>query len=165
MKSPHLLLASGNARRLKKELTGVLGPEALEAIEREIRENVRGLLRLGEKHLSFADGLAARDWRQAVSRSYYACYAVSRALRLEVDGYYSTESADHKRVGELPSDFPNRARLKNQLATLREDRNLADYDHTATPGDLVFPVSDAMEIARDLTNHAKQYLVARGVQL
>jgi hypothetical protein len=165
MKSPHLLLASGNARKLKSELAGVLPAAALDAIETEIRENVKGLYRLGVRHFSFASGPACKDWRQCISRLYYACYAVSRSVRLEVHGHYSRESDDHKRVGDLPGDFPKREQFKNQLDTLREDRNLSDYDHTGTDKDLVFSVADATAIAQDLLDEAKRYLLARGVTL
>jgi hypothetical protein len=165
MKSPHLLLASGSPRKLKAELAGILPAGALAAIEDEIRENVRGLYRLGLRHFAFASGPACKDWRQCVSRLYYACYAVSRSLRLEVQGQYSRESDDHKRVGLLPDNFPKREQFKNQLDALREDRNLADYDHTGTDKDLVFSVADATAIAQDFIDEAKKYLLAQGVTL
>lgn len=163
MKSPHLLLAGGNSRKLKKELAGVLTAAALDAIEAEIRRNVIDLFALGLSHMTFATNAARRDWRQCVSRLYYACYAFSRAVRLEVDGHFTTDSTDHKKVGELPADFLQRERFKNQLLSLREDRNLADYDHTAVERDLVYPVADAIALAQEFQNEARQYLATRGV--
>ena len=115
LKSPHLLLAGGNPRRLKNELAGLLNAAALDAIEAEIRRNVIQLLGLGLSHLAFATNAARKDWRQCVSRLYYACYACSRSVRLEVEGRFTTDSTDHKKVGELPADFPERERFKNQL--------------------------------------------------
>jgi hypothetical protein len=163
LRSPHLLLAGGNSRKLKNELAGVLTAAALDAIEAEIRRNVIELFGLGLSHLTFATSAARKDWRQCVSRLYYACYAFSRSVRLEVEGHFTTDSTDHKKVGELPAGFPQRERFKNQLLSLREDRNLADYDHTAVEGDLVYPVADAIALAQEFQNEARQYLATRGV--
>ncbi len=163
MKSPHLLLACGNPRRLKNELAGVLTAGALDAIEAEIRRNVVDLLWLGRSHQAFATTAARKDWRQCISRLYYACYSASRSVRLEVEGHFTTESGDHKRIGDLPADFPRREEFKNQLLSLREDRNLADYDHTAVEGDLVFPVDDAIALVQSFLDETRKYLAARGV--
>ena len=165
MKSPHLLLASGNARKLMTELAGLLPPATIAIIEADIRRNVKELFHLGDAHRAFASGSARRDWRQCISRLYYGCYSASRALRLEVSGHFTTDSSDHKNIGLLPSGFPRREQFKNQLDTLREDRNLADYDHTAVEADLVIPVPDAIAIAQDFMQEAKTYLVSRGVTL
>src|ERR1019366_6218890 len=161
MKSPHLLLASGNPRKLKVELTGILPATALAAIEADIHRNVKELFRLGGSHRAFAAGAARRDWRQCTSRLYFGCYAASRALRLEVSGHFATESSDHKKIGDLPTDFPRREQFKSQLLNLREDRNLADYDHTAEEADLVIPVVDAIAIAEDFFREASNYLTTR----
>jgi hypothetical protein len=147
------------------ELAGLLPAATIAIIEADIRRNVKELIYLGDGHRVFASGPARRDWRQCMSRLYYACYAASRALRLEVSGHFTTESSDHKNVGELPSDFPRREQFKNQLETLRGDRNLADYDHTAVEADLVIPVADAIAIAQDFLQEARNYLVTRGVTL
>jgi hypothetical protein len=165
LKSPHLLLASGNARKLKAELVAVLPPEALDTLEAEIHRNVREIVQLGILHLDFAVALTRKDWRHCVSRLYYACYAASRAIRLEVHGHFLTESGDHRRIGDLPDDFPRREEFKNQLLSLREDRNLADYDHTSAETDLVFSFADARAFAADFLNETKGYLVARGVTI
>jgi uncharacterized protein (UPF0332 family) len=165
VKSPHLLLASTNPRRLKAELSGILETTALDAIEGEIRHNVRGLFRLALRHFSFATGPATSDWRQAVSRLYYAAYAASRAIRLEVDGHYTTEPEDHRRVGDLPNSFTKREQFKNQLEALREDRNLADYDHSATEKELIFSVDEATDIVKEFLELARRYLGERGAAL
>lgn len=165
MKSPHLLLASGNPRKLKNELGGILSNAALTTIEGEIRRNVSLLFHLGLAHHAFAIGAARKDWRQCVSRLYYASYAASRAVRLEVDGHFTTEPTDHKRIGDLPNDFPRREQFRNQLASLRDDRNLADYDHTAAEADLVFSVIDATVVAQGFLDEVRKYLTARGLAL
>jgi hypothetical protein len=85
---------------------------------------------------SFAARQNNRWWRQKISRLYYGAYNVSRAVRLCVSGEFSDDSTDHKRIGDLPADFPNQALYKNRLNSLRDDRNLCDYDHTARAADL-----------------------------
>ena len=131
MKSPHLLRAAPNVRKLKDNLINVVTADAISAIETEIRTNVAQLYALGLNHYYFAARQNNRSWRQKISRLYYAAYNVSRAVRLCVSGEYSIDSSDHKKIDTLPDDFPNRNRYANRLTVLRDDRNLCDYDHTA----------------------------------
>lgn len=164
VKPPHILQASGNVRRLKENLVTVVDGNALDAIEREIRVNAAQLFRLGHRHYSFALKQEGRSWRQRVSRLYYGAYNISRAVRLFVNGDYSVDSIDHKKVVALPDDFPNRNRYKNQLASLREDRNTCDYDHAASRADLILGVDEATELVRDFVRDASKYLRERGVK-
>src|SRR5687767_2840594 len=109
MKEPHLLRASGNPRSIKRNLVTVVSADALDAIESEIARNARGLLALADDHLDHALRFRKKvGWRQAVSRLYYAGYNAFRATRLYVDGHYSTDGSDHKRLSTLPDDFPDR---------------------------------------------------------
>lgn len=165
MKSPHLLRASSNVHRLKENLTRILDANALAAIDDEISANVTQLYGLGRSHFSFAARQNNRSWRQKVSRLYYAAYNVSRAVRLWVNGEYSTESTDHKKIENLPNDFPQKNKYANQLAVLRDDRNLCDYDHTVGRGDLVLSVDDSLALVDGFLNDARAYLKQRGVSL
>jgi hypothetical protein len=165
MREPHLLLAGSNPRRLKQNLAAILPPASLDAIELAIRANVKGLFDLGETHYAFACSHGRKYWRQCTSRLYFGSYAVYRSVRLEVDGHYSTESSEHRRVGDMPADFLKREQFRNQLTALREDRKLADYDHTATESDLVRPVADAILTVEDFLATARSYLTNRGVTL
>jgi hypothetical protein len=162
-KSPHLLLAAGNVRKLHTNLVDVLQQNALDAIEAEIDANVAQLYSLGRSHFLFAIRQGNRDWRQKISRLYYAGYNVSRAIRLCVSGEYSTEVSDHKKIDALPDDFPDRNTYANRLAVLREDRNVCDYDHVASRGDLVWGVEESVEILDKFLRAAKKYLRGRGV--
>jgi hypothetical protein len=162
-KSPHLLLAAANVRRLHSNLVDVLERAALDAIETEIHVNVGQLYSLGRSHFLFANRQGNRDWRQKISRFYYAAYNVSRAVRLCVNGEYSTDASDHKKIEVLPDDFPDKNTYANRLAVLREDRNLCDYDHVANRGDLVWSVEDSAEIVEKFLRDAKKYLRDRGV--
>jgi hypothetical protein len=164
-KSPHLLLAGGNVRKLQTNLVTVLNRAAIDAIEAEIHTNVAELFKLGRKHYLFARRQANRDWRQKVSRLYYGAYNVSRSVRLCTQGDYSVESADHKKIDAVPDDFPNKNTYANRLGVLREDRNLCDYDHTATQVDLILGVEDSLQLVDGFLRDAKRYLKGRGVKL
>jgi hypothetical protein len=165
MKTPHLLHAGGNARKLKENLVGVVDAAAIAAIQAEIHANVSQLYALGQSHYFFAIRQNNRAWRQKISRLYYGTYNVSRAIRLCVSGEYSTESSDHKKIESLPGDFPNQNTYANRLRALREDRNLCDYDHTAKITDLVVGMYDSIELAQQFLKDAKSYLNQQGVKI
>ena len=165
MKSPHLLRAGANARRLKDNLVTVVDASAISAIEAEICTNAAQLFALGRSHYSFAARQNNRSWRQKISRLYYAAYNVSRAVRLCVSGEYSTDSADHKKIENLPDDFPNKHSYANRLGVLRDDRNLCDYDHTTRLNDLVIGVDDSLALTESFVRDARGYLRRRGVNV
>lgn len=161
-KPPHLLLAAANVRKLHSNLVSVLEQAALDAIESEIHVNIGQLYALGRSHFLFAKRQDNRDWRQKISRFYYAAYNVSRAVRLSVNGEYSSDASDHKRIELFPDDFPDKNTYANRLANLREDRNLCDYDHVASRNDLVWSVEDSAEIVERFLRDARKYLRSRG---
>jgi hypothetical protein len=165
MKSPHLLRAATNVRQLQHNLVNVVDTHAIGAIETEICMNVAQLYRLGRNHYSFAIRQHNRSWRQKISRLYYAAYNISRAVRLCVNGEFSEDSSDHKKIGVLPADFPNQATYANRLSVLRDDRNLCDYDHTAILADLVIQIDDSAELVESLLRDARSYLLQRGVTI
>lgn len=164
MKPPHILLLNKNVAELKKHLAGILSKKSTRAFDTAVRENVIQLFRLGEQHYTFSQAIAAQHWRQIVSRSYYAAYNVSKAVRLAVNGHYSQEVKDHEKVGDLPDDFPNKNIYANKLRLLRDDRNLCDYDHTAVQADLGTTSSDTLILVGDLIGDARKYLRARNVR-
>jgi hypothetical protein len=165
MKSPHLLRAAGNVRRLKDNLVTVVDTIAISAIETEICANAAQLYALGRSHYHFAVRQNNRSWRQKISRLYYGAYNASRAVRLCVTGEYSVDSTDHKKIEILPDDFPNKNSYGNRLGVLREDRNLCDYDHTAKLADLVVGVNDAADLVERFLKDAGNYLRRRGVRI
>ncbi len=165
MKPPHILLLNKNVGELKKHLAGILSKKSTRAFDTAVRENVIQLFKLAEQHHTFAQAIAAKHWRQIVSRSYYAAYNVSKAIRLAANGYYSQEAKDHEKVGDLPQDFPNRNIYANRLRLLRDDRNLCDYDHTAVQAELGSTSADTLNFVSDLIADAKQYLRACNVRV
>lgn len=162
MKTPHLLNL-GNPRKVKENLSGLLDAAALQLIESEIELNARGLLALARNQYRFALRQTRPNWRQQVSRLYYAGYNASRAVRLYVHGEYSTDVKDHQRFDKLPNDLPNRARYANQFAVLREDRNACDYDHLFMAGDLALGTQAATELVRDFLDDIVVYLRNSGL--
>jgi len=165
MKSPHLLRAGANIRRVKDNLVNVVDARAIAAIEAEICANVSQLYSLGRTHYHFAMRQNNRSWRQKTSRLYYAAYNVSRAVRLCVNGDYSVDISDHKKIDALPDNFPNRNTYINRLGVLRDDRNLCDYDHTAKLSDLVMGINETVELVTQFLKDAQGYLRQRGVSL
>ena len=164
MKSPHLLLA-GNAQRVRANLVSILDALGLAAIDKEITLNAARMYDLALQHYKFAAQLPGPTWRHKISRLYYAAYHVSRCLRFMTSGEYCQEVTDHKKVDDLPQDLPNRATYANRLTALRDDRNLADYDHTATEAELVIPVAEATALVEQLLGDARSYLKARKVPI
>lgn len=158
-------LKAGNPRRIAILYSAVLSNDSRQRIENELNEHVLGLFELGVTHFKFAERLRSSEWRQQISRYYYACYNASKALRFFSDGNFSAEVADHKKVGELPDDFPERDRFKLNLETMRTDRNTSDYDHIAGVDDLLSTPTDIALTTRDFLNTVKDYCLARGLPL
>jgi hypothetical protein len=165
MKEPHILLLNKNVAELRKQLVGILSARSVRALDAEIKVNVIQLFKLGDEHYRFASTLHNLHWRQIISRSYYAAYNISKAVRLMVNGSYSKETKDHENVGQLPDDFPNKNTYANRLRILRDDRNLCDYDHTATEGDLAFPVADYLKLVDDFIIDTRKYLKSRRIKV
>lgn len=165
LKSPHLLLAGANCRRLRENIAHLLDPAAVARIDAEIDRNVAALFRLARQHFGFARGLEPRQWRQKVSRLYFAGHNANRSIRLCVKGEYSTESSDHQKISQFPDDFPRRAEYGTRLVTLRSDRNLCDYDHAARRRDLIISPNEALELIRDLLADTRGFLKARGISV
>jgi hypothetical protein len=81
------------------------------------------------------------------------------------DGTYKTDVSDHKNIDSLPPGFPNHSTYGNQLATLRDDRNLSDYDHEAIESDLIITVQDAEQLVSQFISDSKAFLISKGVTL
>lgn len=160
---PHLLLATPNPLRMISNLTHLLNSAELAKLEGELNQNVIALFELGESHLMFATALSVNEWRQKISRLYYAVYNVRRAVVLKHSGGFSTDSSDHKSVDQLPDAIQNKQSHITNLKTLREDRNLADYSHLAVVADLVLSPSDAQTFSNNFVTDCRQFLLQNGL--
>jgi hypothetical protein len=165
LKAPHLLLASSNPLKLRANLAHIVTPAALRRIDSELNRNVIALFRLGETHFDFAHSLPPTQWRQKISRCYYGAYNIQRAVRLRYEGGFSTDTTDHRQIGQLPDLFPDRARYAVSLVALREDRNLADYSHDSVASDLVLSVADADALVQSFASDSLNFLRGQGVTI
>ncbi len=165
IKSPHILQASSNTRKMLENLRHFLDTSACNAIQQEIDKNVKALFLLGEEHFQFAKQTPKKLWRQRISRLYYGAYNVRRAVVLHNDGIYRTDASDHKNMHNIPDTFPNKDKYKIQLVTLRDDRNLADYDHDAGEPDLILSQDTAETLVADFIKDARNFLKNRGVNV
>jgi hypothetical protein len=65
-------------------------------------------MHLAEEHLEDAKAaLHTQKKRMVYSRSYYAAYNASKAVRYLVYGAVSRASDDHRQASDLPDDFPH----------------------------------------------------------
>lgn len=158
-------LNAGNPGKIATAYARFLAPAEVQKIRNEARLHVAGMYELGVVHYRFAISVSRPQWRQKISRLYYASYNVSKAVRFDNDGNHSTDPKDHSKVGQLPNGFPNKARYENELKTLREDRNSCDYDHMVKAGDLVNTSPHYASLVRAFMLDAYTYLSGRGVAL
>jgi HEPN domain len=117
-------------------------------------------LKLAIRHLADARASQKKRSRRAVlSRSYYAVYNASKAVRYIVNGSVSLRGDDHQKAVELPDDFPNVQNWAVDINRLREHRLIADYDGwAATPTELSLTSKKSLELAQSFIVEAKQYL-------
>jgi hypothetical protein len=164
LNSSHLLQASSNPMKMITHLSHLLEPQEIAKLTTELDRNVVALFALGLSHFNFAKKLSSSsEWRQRTSRLYYGVYNVRRAVVLKHDGGFSTDSSDHQKIDQLPAELPNRESHINNLKSLRADRNLADYSHLSTVGDLVINPNDALDFSSKFINDCRDFLSTKGV--
>jgi len=155
----------GNPKKIVGILDGLLEPDQIDLINLQQKLQAKAMFDLGLSHFRFGRSLNKSHWRQRVSRFYYGAYNGSKAVRYLVDGAHSTDSSDHKNVGNLPTDFPVRETYNARLKELREDRNKCDYGHTTRARDLFISQTEAEELTGDFLRHTLEYLNQRGLDL
>lgn len=165
LNTPHILLASSNPSKMLTNLAHILNEAELKKLRAEVDNNVIALFRLGYEHFIFARALPDKNWRQKVSRCYYGAYNVRRAVALNHNGSFSTDSSDHKNVDQIPAEVSNSESHKIGLRDLREDRNLADYSHMATQSDLVKTVLQITEFTEQFVADCKTHLETKGITI
>jgi len=165
LKEPSILLAASNCQKMIRNLEHLLDQPAVDALQQEVRRNVIQLFRLGDHQFQFATSIDNKHWRQKVSRFYYAAYNIRRAIALNASGHFAMDVKDHKRIGEFPDDFPNSNTFATGLEGLRDDRNLADYNHDATENDLLKVPGDVETLVTAFRTEAHKYLTDRGITL
>lgn len=162
---PHVLLASSNPQKLINNLKGILTDVELQKIQNAVNTDIKGLFSLGISHHSFAQKIEKLEWRQRVSRLYYAAYNIKRAIQLSDSGVYSTDSSDHQKIDDLPNSLTNAATYKSKLKNMRDDRNLADYSHLGTESDLLIKPDDMQLLVSDFIKDSEKFLSDKGIDL
>ena len=165
LSTPHLLLAAANPLKLILNLNHLLTAQELLKLTVELNANVAALFALGLDHFNFASTLTDANWRQKISRLYYGVYNVRRAVTLKHSGGFSTDSTDHKNIDQLPSGLNNRESHLNNLRDLREDRNLADYSHSAVIANLVITPDAALVFSIQFIADCRQFLNQNGLNI
>jgi len=117
-------------------------------------------LRLAFEHLEDAKAaLTSRCDRSSYSRSYYAAYNASKAIRYVVEGAVSLKGDDHQRASELPDDFPDVAKWASAITLLYEHRLRADYENwTSTRAELSLTPAETVLLAEQFIANALGYL-------
>jgi len=148
-----------NHRELTRNLTtiGIPAPDVLEYA----KQLSKCWFTLAEEHLNEASAaLAANCGRAVFSRSYYAAYNASKAMRYIANGTVSVNADDHaKASADLPSNFPNVAQWAQDITRLYEHRLRADYDNwsdTATNNTLT--PADAIALAGAFINEVRAHV-------
>jgi hypothetical protein len=163
MPDDEVLLLRLNPQKVMRCLASILDQSQIDLIQAELNRNARQLHKLAQAHLRAARQITGQNcWRQQVSRGYYACYSMSKAVRLAVNGYYSTKADDHEKVGSLPDDFPSLNGWTDLLTKFRGDRNMADYDHSGSPRNLELSPADYLNKAAEFLSVSRAYLKGRG---
>jgi len=163
-----LILDVGNHAKILNLLSQMAGGANLSWYNDRVHAVARQWLLLAYQHLHIARQLVGkpRHWRAAVSRSYYAAYNASRSVRYVVRGQIRLDGEDHQAVGDLPDDFPLKAKWSTFLTDLRKDRNIADYD--AWPGirgSLSLEPTRSFSSAQEFVKTSRAYLRGRGIQI
>jgi hypothetical protein len=74
------------------------------------------------------------------------------------------DAEDHKLVGDLPDDFPQKDDWSTFLVEMRLDRNIADYEPwDGTRALLVRTPQESVERAKEFLNESKAFLRTRGL--
>ena len=84
---------------------------------------------LARIHLKDAKRCCSKEsQRSFYSRSYYAGYNASKAVRYLAVGTVSGSGDDHQKVSDLPTDFPENEKWGSFLRELYKHRLISDYD-------------------------------------
>jgi uncharacterized protein (UPF0332 family) len=117
-------------------------------------------LALAHEHLADAEvALQAGRNRMTFSRSYYAAYNASKAIRYIVSGAVSLKGDDHHKASDLPNDFPSVDKWAEMIPKLYEHRLFSDYDNwLATQSAHSLTAQQAFELAKEFLSATKSYL-------
>lgn len=141
---------------------GLLGSRDAAALVESYAEYIASRwAKLGVSHLNEAKkAMAAKMTRAVYSRSYYACYNLSKAVRFLSEGSVSLKGDDHQKAPDLPEDFPDRDKVSRGVTDLYQCRLIADYDNWTGYGGRSYSLSvtDAINFSDYFTQLARSVL-------
>jgi HEPN domain-containing protein len=112
---------TGNHGLFREKLRQLDQAEAAEAVGRHSVYVGLCWFRLALEHLEDANhSFNGGRNRSTHSRSYYAAYNASKAVRYIVDGAVSLKGDDHHKASDLPDDFPDVDRWSEEVTKLYE---------------------------------------------
>lgn len=149
-----------NHAEFKQRLTKLKLTSDFSVLDAAVASVVRSWFQLARQH---ADELAKLDPAQlpraVYSRSYYAAYNASKAVRYMSRGIVSLRGDDHRAVSELPDSFPNVAHWARSLQLLYEHRLRADYDNwTQTSSEHILKPEECVKLAQDFLVASEKFL-------
>jgi hypothetical protein len=151
-----------NHAEFKATLVSLTMNGDLPILESHVHAVARRWFELARMH--YADASAADagvNPRSVYSRTYYAAYNASKAVRYVVRGSVSLRGDDHKKVAELPGSFPDVDSWASKLPLLYEHRLRADYDNwSGTAAENVLAPADCVAIAAEFLKAAEEFLLA-----
>lgn len=150
-----------NHAEFKATLVSLTMNADLPILESQVHAVARKWFELARVHYLDASAADAElNPRSVYSRTYYAAYNASKAVRYVVQGFVSLRGDDHKKVADLPGGFPDVDSWVSKLPLLYEHRLRADYDNWSdTASENVLAPADCLAIAADFLKAAEQFLL------
>jgi len=151
-----------NHAEFKATLVSLAMNGDLPVLQSHVHAVARKWFELARMHYADANAVdAGKNPRSVYSRAYYAAYSASKAVRYVVRGFVSLRGDDHKRVADLPSNFPDVDAWVAKLPLLYEHRLRADYDNWSdTAVENVLSPKDCLATAAGFLKAAEGFLLA-----
>ena len=152
-----------NHAQFKATLVSLTMAGDLHVLDGHVFAVARKWFELGRIHEADASCLdAGKHPRSVYSRSYYAAYNASKAVRYVVRGAVSLTGDDHRKVADLPDSFPDVNSWVSKLQLLYEHRLRADYDNWSNTGseNLLSPEA-CLATAKEFLKVAADFLLTK----
>lgn len=150
-----------NHAEFKATLVSLTMNGDLPILESQVHAVARKWFELARLHYLDASAVdASVNPRSVYSRTYYSAYNASKAVRYVVEGFVSLRGDDHKKVADLPGNFPEVDSWAEKLPLLLQHRLRADYDNwSGTASENVLAPADCLTIAANFLKVAEQFLL------
>ena len=124
-----------NHAEFKAKLVSLAMSTDLHLLESHVQSVARKWFELARAHYDDASAAdPAANSRCVYSRAYYAAYNASKAVRYIVYGSVSLAGDDHRKIADLPDNYPKVDAWTAKLPILYEHRLRADYDNWSGTG-------------------------------